>query len=94
MTNERRQAHTARKTVCLPISRNLLDVDWRGERVDSDVGGIDDAHLIAVLKPDSPIGRLRNVRPVGTQDANQLNAIGTVEYGWLNLPLRVGGPGV
>ena len=94
ITDVRRQAQTRPRFIRLAIRGNLLNVDWRRERVESYSGRIDKTQLFPIYKPDSPVGRLRDRGPEALKDRNQPNSIFNAEPGRPNGSLRIGDPGV
>jgi hypothetical protein len=94
ITDVRRQAQTRPRFIRDAIPGNLLNVDWRRERVKSYSGRIDKAHLYPIYKPDSPVGRLRDRGPEALKDRYQPNSILNAEPSRPNGSLRIGDPGV
>jgi ArsR family transcriptional regulator len=63
IVSARKEGLAVRYMVRDPLIGDLLDVNWRRESVGADSGRIDEAHPVAIYKPDFPVGRLADRGP-------------------------------
>ena len=71
VVHARRQSQAIRQVVRLAIRGDLLDVDWRRQRVKAGTRRIEETHRVPVDKPDFAVGRLGDRGPSSLEDRNQ-----------------------
>src|ERR1700691_5295198 len=93
IANKRGQAQVRRGLVGLAVGGDLLDVYRRRKLVDGNVTWIDDVDAVEWQEPQFSIGGLGDARSVfAYRDCTEADAVGTIECGALNDPLRIGRP--
>src|SRR5580704_10595038 len=94
VVHARRQSQAIRQVVRLAIRGDLLDVDWRRQRVKAGTRRTEEAHRVPVDKPDFAVGRLGDRGPSPLEDRNQPYSIVGIEGRYMDRSLGIGDPGL